>query len=105
MAFRKSKAYRVFSHIAGPPRNVQAHQTVLEEERRELMLTWNAEPYVLLLCHTDATLQLLAEFISFSITPQEQSYFVFESTQAPRVPGKQDPRSQGKVLCECVNMG
>lgn len=39
MAFRKSKAYRVFSHIAGPPRNVQAHQTVLEEEHRELMLT------------------------------------------------------------------
>lgn len=54
MALRKNKAYRVFSHIHRRPRNVQAHQTVLQEERLELMLTRNAEPYVLLLCHTDA---------------------------------------------------
>lgn len=54
MSFRKYRAYRVFSHILRRPRNVQAHQTVVEEECLELMLTQNAEPYVLLLCLTDA---------------------------------------------------
>lgn len=43
-----------FSHIYRCPRNVQAHQTILEEEHLELRLTQNVGPYVLLLYHADA---------------------------------------------------